>query len=120
MVRFLTAQRVRIVKTFYEKEKCIWRSLCKIRCNEVVGISNSANVGKLILLDLTVTLSCTRASCPLVQQKRFRPGDFTVKIEPVVLNFVISLCTVDPHGALFLPKIVWSFCTVCVAHSSFL
>ena len=81
----------------------------KIRYDEVVGISNC---GDFIFFELTMTLSCTRTSCSSDRLERFRLGDFAVKTEQIISNFVISLRTIDPHEASFLPKMIWSFRTV--------
>ena len=50
-----------------------------------------AIVTALIQIDfpgLAMTLSCTRTSCSSVRRERFHLGDFTVKTEVVVSNFV--------------------------------
>ena len=96
------------------------RSLCNIRCNEVVGLFNCCKCRRIDFPGLTVTLSCAITSCFSVRQERFHPVNFTVKTEPAVANLVISLCTVDSIGAAFLPKIVCGFRIVRVGHLAFL
>ena len=66
-----------------------------------------------------MTLPCTKTSYSSVRQECFRPGDLSVKTDSTAFNFVISLRTVDPHLASFLPKMVWNFHTVCVSHFPF-
>ena len=85
MERYLTAQRVLIVKTLLQAN--VQR---KIRCNEVVGISNCCERRQIDFPGLTVTLSSARTSCSSIRQERFCPSDFTVKAKAVVTNFVNS------------------------------
>ena len=90
--RFTTAQRILIVKAFYENEeygKCIQRSLCKMQCKEVVGIANGCERRPIDFPGLVMTLFYTRTSCYSVRRERFRLGDFIDETEPVFSNFAI-------------------------------
>ena len=82
-------------------------------------ISNCCERRRIDFCGLATTLSYTRTICTSVRRERFCPGDFTVKTEPVVSNFVTSLRTVDSQETSFLPKVVRSFRTAYVAHSPF-
>ena len=95
------------------------KTFMQFRGNEVVGMPNCCERRQIDFTGLRVTLSRTTAICCSARQERSRPGDLAAAIEPVVLNFVISLRTVDSLAASLLPKMVPNVQTVCVALSPF-